>query len=136
MNGRLFKELSKTLPVLFTRSETDSSFYIQILLPAVNLAKIIQLSTARYAWGLQKGILRKWPPISKDILKYHKIMDMKTGKCLKPDSLVTADQQGSIWTAVLMVEPSMRDSQGNTLKQGTVVAILISLPKKRDKPSA
>ena len=140
MNGCLFKDLSKTLPILFTRRETHSSFYIQILRPAVNLARTIQESTTRYAWVLQKGILRKGSPFGKAALENYKILDMKTGKCLKPDSLVTAEQQEVVGYAVLMIEPGLSranvDRQGNILKQSTFVANLKFPLEKRNRPSA
>ena len=68
-------------------------------------------------------------------MKY-KIVDMETGKCLKPDSLVTARQQGIIATGVLMIEPSLYrlngNGQGNTLREGTIIANLKSSLEKRE----
>ena len=138
MTIRLFKELSKTLPILFGRPQTYYSFYTQIFRPAVNLASTIKESTTRYEWSLQDSttILKKWKPLSKACFNKNKIVDMKTGKCLKPDNLVTADQQGIIAIGVLMIEPSLYrlnwNGQGNTLRQGTIIANLKSPLEKRD----
>ena len=98
----------------------------------------MQESTARYAWSLQKDLLVKWPPFGKGDLQNYKMVDIKTGKCLKPDSLVTADQQGSIGTVVLMVEPGLcrdyGDHQGHTLRQETFIVNLEFPLQKRNRP--
>ena len=137
MNGRLFKDLSKTFPILFGRPKTHCSFYTQILRPAVSLANTIQVSTTKYVWSLPRRILSEGIPISKDNLEIHKILDMKTGKRLKPDSLVTADQQGVIGIAVLMVEPCLLrvDGEWNTLRQGMSIVNLKFPLEKRNRPS-
>ena len=138
MNGRLFKDLSKILPILFSGPQRYCSFYIQILEPAVTLACIMQESTSRYLWSLQKGPLEKWVPFGKAVFKNQKIVDIKTGKCLKPDSPVTADHQGSIGTAILMVEPGLcrRNGvrRGHVLKQGTYIVNLKFPLRKRNRP--
>ena len=140
MNGRLFKELSKTLPILFGRPQKHNSFYTQVLLPAVKLANTIQESTTRYAWSSWRNIPSEGLPVSKIILKYNKIMDMKTGKCLRPDSLVNADQRGVIGIAVMMVEPGLcrenGNGQGSTLRQGTLLVNLKFPLFKRNRPSS
>ena len=143
MNYRLFEELSKTFPILFSQPQSYYSFCTQIFQPAVKLASTIQESTTRYEWSLQKSttVLRKWKPISKADIKHNKIVDMKTGKCLKPDNLVTAGQQGIIASAVLMTEPSLCRLIGNhqgrilrndILRQGTIIANLKSPLEMRD----
>lgn len=128
MNGRLFKELSKTLPIVFSRPQTHHSFYTQIVRPAVRLANTMQESTTTYAWSLPRRINLEGTPIGKDVLEQHKLLDMKTGKRLKPDSLVTADQQGVIGIAVLWVEPWLcrvnEERPWNTLRQGTSIVNL------------
>ena len=138
MIGRLFVELSKTLPILFGRPQAHHSFDTQILRPAVSLANTVQESTTKYAWTLPKRIIGEGTPVSKDDLEIHKIMDMKTGKCLKPDSLVTADQQGVIGTAVLMIEPCLGlmngERQWNTLRQGMSIVNLKFPLGQRNRP--
>ena len=140
MSSRLFKDLSKTLPVLFTRRETYSSFHTRILRPAVNLAVTIQESSARYAWSVTKSIPRKSKPISKAVFENYKIVDVMTGKCLEPDNLVVADQQGIIGAAVLMVEPGLYraigDRQWHTLRKRTIMVNLKFPLGKHKRPSA
>lgn len=136
MTGRLFKELSKTLPILFGRPQMQYSFCTQISQPAVNLASTIQESTTRYEWSWPKYMLRKMKPLDKAILKNHKMIDMKTGKCLKPDSLVVADQQWIMANPVLKIEPGLYrvdgNGQRNVLRQGTIIANPESPFEKRD----
>ena len=134
MNDRLLKELSNILPILFGRPQTQYSFYGQIFQPAVNLASAIQGSTTRYAWSWQTTMLRKWKRPNKAILKNHRMIDIKTCKCLKPDSLVAANQQWIIADPVLKIEPVLyrvdKNGQWNILRQGT---ILVEVPfEKRD----
>ena len=128
MNDLLFKDLCKALPILFGGSQRRWVFHIQILEPAVALACTMQESTERYVWSLQKGAFAERTPFRKGVLKNNKVVDMKTGKCLKPNSRVKADQQGFIGTVVLMIEPGLcrllGDRQGHTLKQGTYIVNL------------
>ena len=136
MTGRLFKELSKTLPILFSRPQSQYSFYTKISQPAVNLASTVQESTTRYIWSWHKGILRKWKTRDKAILVYHQMIEMKTGKCLKPESLVATDQQRIIANPVLKIEPVLCRAGRNglliVLRQGTIIANLESRFEKRD----
>ena len=128
MNGRLFKDLFKTFPILFSGPQRQISFHAQILEPAVNLGCTMQESTTKYAWLLQKNLFVKWPLFGKDDLQNQKMVDIKTGKCLKPNSLVKADQQGSIGTVILMAEPGLcrdyGDHQRHTLRQATFIVNL------------
>lgn len=83
---------------------------------------------------------REGIPVGKVFLEYNKILDIKTGKCLKPDSLVNADQQGIIGIAVLMVEPGLCrekwNRQGSVLRQSTFLVELKFPLEKRNKPSS
>ena len=80
-------------------------------------------------------MLRKWKRQNKAILINHKMIDIKSGKCLKPDSLVAAGQQWIIADPVLKIEPVLYrvDRKGKyILRQGTIL-VNLELPfEKRD----
>ena len=140
MNDRLFKDLSRTLPILFSGPQRQCSFHSQILEPAVTLACIMQGSSTRYLWSLQKSILRKSRPLGKEALEHNKVVDMKTGKCLKPDNPMIAGQQELVGNVALMIEPGLSRVVGNgqeiNLKQGTFVVNLNFPLGKRNRPTA
>ena len=81
-------------------------------------------------------MLKKWKTPDKAILINHKMIDMKTGKCLKPERLVAPDQQWIIANPVLKIEPVLyrpgRNGLRIVLRQGTIIANLESRFEKRD----
>ena len=93
MKDTLFRDLSKTLPILFISRETSIRFYLQVLVPAVKLATTVQTSASRYAFTFQKTVFIQFKPLTPSWFKIHKIVDIKTGKSLKPYS-VTGELRG------------------------------------------
>lgn len=86
MKDTLFRDVS----ILFTRRETSIRFYLQVLVPAAKLATTIQTSASKYAFVFQKS-----HPIQAShsiLVIIHKIIEIKTGKCLKPVSAIVPDE--------------------------------------------
>lgn len=92
---------------MFSGRETHATFYDQVLFPAVKLANTIRMSTSDYVFSIPRSPLTKFMPATKDMLKTHKMIDYKSGRQLKPDSPVVADQDGTIGNFILSLEPGL-----------------------------
>ena len=67
-----------------------------------------------------------------------KMLDVQTGKHLKPDSAVLADENGVIGEIIISMEPGLRRmnrDKATILHQGTVLVKLSHPLGKRLKPS-
>ena len=94
----------------------------QVLLPAVEFATKIQLSTSTYVFtpeppknpfhGFQEQV-----PVSTSVLQNFKFVDVRTRKTLKPDSAVIADEDGFFGDVLMQVEPGL--SRENDGKENT-----------------
>lgn len=139
LNSRLFKELSKALPTLFSGPQTHATFYDQVLLPAVKLANMIRMSTSNYEFAIPQSPTTEFEPVFTDLLKVHKMIDFNSGRQLKPDSAVVADQDGIIGDFIICLEPGLcRVVKGKdtALRQGLFLIELNHPLGKRSKASA
>lgn len=139
MNSRLFKELSKSLPNLFSGPQSHATFYDQVLLPAVKLANTIRMSTSDYVFSIQESPIKKFRPVITESLEMHKMINFKSGKQLKPDSAVVADEDGIIGDFIIGLEPGLYrviKGKDTTLRQGMFLVELNHPLGKRSKASA
>ena len=137
LNNTLFKMLSSRLPVLFSGTQTVS-FYSQVLLPAVKLANTIKMSTSEYTFSIPRFTLDSQKAVTIKTLGTCKMLDIQTGKHLKPDSAVLADKNGVIGEIIISIEPELRRmnrDKATILHQGTVLVKLSHPLGKRLKPS-
>lgn len=126
------------LPVLFSGAESHATFYEQVLLPAVQLANAMKLSTSEYVVTLPRLLVTEFKPVTIDMLKKTKMLDSASGKHLKPDSAVVADKEGAIGKFILGLEPELcRVAKGKEtmLYPGTILVELFHPLGKRVKPS-
>lgn len=139
LNNSLFEVLSKSLPVLFSGMQTRFAFYEQVLLPAVRLANKMRLSTSDFLLLIPDSLTTTCKPVTMESLKMHKMVDIKSGRQLKPDSAVAADKDGVIGKIVICLEPDLRriiKGKVKTLLQGTFLVELNHPLGKRVKTSA
>ena len=138
LNVTLFKKLSSCLPVFFSSIETRESFYNQVLLPAVEPANTIKMSTSEYTFSLPRFTLASRKPVTMETLRTCKMLDLQTRKHLKSDSAVLADENGVIGDFIMLLEPALRcvnRDKATVLHQGTVLVKLSHPLGKRLKPS-
>lgn len=127
------------LPELFSGPQAHDTFYDQVLLPAVELANAIKMSTTEYVFVLPQFFLDKFEPAIIDVLKTGKMVDSQTGKHLKPGSAVVTDKDGVIGHFIISLEPELCRvirGQKTTLNQGTILVELYHPLAKRVKTSA
>ena len=138
MNKNLLTKLSNTFPVLLSGPQIHTTFYDQVVLPAVKLANMIKMSTSEYFF-LVSNITHASPKaVTMETLGTSKMVDFQTGKHLKPDSAVVAGKDGSIGNGIICLEPGLyRVSKGRTmtLQQDTILVELFHPLGKRIKPS-
>lgn len=77
------------------------------MVPAAKLAATIRMSTSDYVFSIPRAPLTKFMPATTDMLKTHKMIDYKSGRQLKPDSAVVADEDGMIGDLILSLEPGL-----------------------------
>ena len=75
-------------------------------MPAVNLAITMRGSTTKYAFKLNLSPNKEIRTITVEDFKRFRLLDIKTGKDLKPNKVVV-DVNGSIGNTVLNLEPSL-----------------------------
>lgn len=138
LNSRLFKELSEALPTLFSGMQTHATFYDRVLLPAVKLANTVRMSTSDYVLSIPELPFTAHKPIITDLLKVHKMLDLESGRHLKPDSAVVANKDGVIGDFVLCLEPGLSrviKGKETTLRQAIFLVKLNHPLGKRSKAS-
>ena len=141
LNNCLFHELAKALPILFSGQQAQASFYEQVLLPAVKLKNLIQISTSDYTFSVVGSAANPFDPFTTEmltgILKVCKMID-KSGKQLKLDRLAIADKDEVIGKGILRLEPALcRVTSGKKidLRQSMVLVELNLSPGKRSEIS-
>jgi len=113
MNDDLFQELSQTLPLLFARRSSMDKFFQQVVWPAGELAVTILGSPSTYMFPFLVSPSIKLKPANTGHLKNYIFVDFTTGKCLKPDSVVVANQHGEIGDLILNLEPGLHRVKEN-----------------------
>ena len=139
LNSRLFRELSKALPFVFFSKEAHVTFFEQVLVPAIQLASEIRKSSSEYAFSMPESPTTIFKPCTIDLLEVHKMVDSMSGKQVKPDSAVVANEDGVIGKCMICLEPSfsrVNDGKETTLRQDTFLVKLDQPMGKRIKASA
>lgn len=100
---RLFEDLSVFFPNLFGGKEAMQSFHDQVTVPATTLVSELQgLATAYRLEMASTNSLACRNDLEEVI-----VIDLETGKTLKPGSAVFSDSEGVIGEVVLYLEPSL-----------------------------
>lgn len=107
LNNCLFHELAKALPTLFSGQQAQASFYEQVLLPAVKLKNLTQISTSDYAFSFVESTTFTFKSFTTDMLETCKMIDSKSGKQLKSDRPVFADKDKVIGKGIIRLERAL-----------------------------
>ncbi|KAL9116714.1 MAG: hypothetical protein Q9187_006758 [Circinaria calcarea] len=105
----LFKILRPMLPIFRTSRASLVRLNNQVIQPAAKLASVIQLSSVCYEFRPQipsVPLLENKTAFVADLNRFT-LIDVSTGRPLKPDSPVDVKKDGEIGRLILMVEPSL-----------------------------
>ena len=134
LGSHLLKELHYVFPALPSSLQTYDTLSEQILLPAIKFANVIRKSTSEYRISIPEAYTIKSKSVTKESLKSRKMIDVKSGKHLKPDSAVIADEDGIIGSLIICLEPALyrvMNGKERLLLKGTFLVELNSpLPKR------
>ena len=102
------------------------TFHEQVMEPASKLATKIRTSSSVYTFQLNKIPFPNWKPLTSILAKNNSIIDVKTGKTLKPNTHVILDKDGVTGRYIIMLEPTLyRVNTGQEdlmLRQGVYLA--------------
>ena len=109
------------------------------MVPAAKLATTMRISTSEYVFDSMSISGLTFEPVILDHFKVCQMIDIRSGRHLRPDSAVVADNAGIIGKIVMFLEPGLHrriDGKYKTLRQ-TVFLIELKHPLgKRSKTSA
>lgn len=96
-------------PIIKNRSESLESFSNKVFEPALKLANTIQTSTSIYRFSpdIDTDDIFDVRNVTLDNLAVVKMVDIGTGKTLKADSPVEADEKGQIGQQILLLAPAL-----------------------------
>lgn len=118
---QLFDELGKALPLLFRGQRNKEKVYREVMLPAAELANLMQGSATSYKLHMPTTILTRHKPAVMEDLKRYRVVEARSGKHVKPVSAVAADEHGVIGHYIINLEPALYRVNGN---QEEVVLLL------------
>lgn len=107
MNNDLFHKLAQTFPKLFTRGTSMDNLFQQVTWPACNLAVTILGSLSTYTCWEWKTPHTEFANAHHLDSKAFKLVELTTGRYLKPDSAVVASKNGDIGEFILGLEPNL-----------------------------
>ena len=134
----MFKELVKALPALFTGPQAHATFNEQVMMPTVNLANLMGMSST-YGFTITESPLTRFKSATQDLLKVHRMVDSGSGRPITPDSSVVVDKDGTFGKLILCLEPGLyrqRKGKETLLQQETFLVELHQPLPKRIKTSA
>lgn len=117
----VFGHLSSVFPIINRERQSFARFYKAVMFPAAELASKVQASATTYEFVMPKDMFSNLVPVHMDHLARFRMVEVKTGKTLKPDSKVVPDNHGCIGKFIMRLEPSLhrtnRDQRSTTLYQ-------------------
>ena len=117
INGRLFTELGEVfLNSFYQQQQSKTSFFEKVTLPAANLAVAIRGSTTTYSFDLPGNFNEALQVAYKSHRKDVKMVDLKTTKHLKPNSMIVDDGDGKIGEAIIVSEPALLRSENDGIQ--------------------
>jgi len=136
---KIFNDIEAYFPIIRGQEKSLRSFYERVILPAVQLAIDVRVSTTPYEWypNMSGPKPRSWKKIASNALNFNSMIEVETRKALKVDSPVVSDKNGYIGVPVLLVEPGLvRRSVGKerpkTLRPPTyLLELFFPLGKRR-----
>lgn len=106
------------------------------MLPAANLANMIQTSSSTYEFQMP-NIYTRWVPLSNSFLQdpHCTLVDIKTRKTLKFESKILADEHGVVGDFIISLDPGLyRQNAGKDKTHLHSTSFLVELhrpPAKR-----
>lgn len=115
---RLIDTLSAFFPVVRGNHESKKRLFNQVIVPSADLAFKINGSVSRYKFIMETDAPLQPEHVYLDYVRYHRLINVKSRKTLKPDSGLTADREGRIGTRIMPLEPELRrvDADGKTVE--------------------
>ncbi|KAL8840763.1 MAG: hypothetical protein Q9170_001201 [Blastenia crenularia] len=105
----LSQQVVKYFPIVAKNESRLQELLEKIINPAVELATTIQTSPSQYIFV---PTVKKFFPfdgysVTRETLSKFKLIDIGSGKTLKPDSPVQSDEQGHIGTPIMVLAPAL-----------------------------
>lgn len=113
ITNSLFLDIGTTFPLLFDPQRSMANFHDQVMVPAASLAVKMQSSASTYGLLMPKKLRSKLSAATTDHLRKSKLVEVETGKVLKPDCAVVARNNGVIGEQIIVLEPSLNRTYGN-----------------------
>ncbi len=128
MTMDMFESLSKTFPVVFGNWESMKRFHELVMQPASKLAITLQGSCSTYWFRLAEAPFQEFRPLTTDLIKDYRMIDIKTRMTLKPNTGVVADKNDVFGKCIIMLEPILyranKGREDSTLRQGVFLVEL------------
>lgn len=134
----IFDEVVKYLPIIKKDRERLQELFDKVIDPAVKLATTIRTSPTTYKFTPK---IEKFFPFDNCIftqqqLSDFKLVDIATGKTLKPDSPIQPNEQGQIGTEIMVLAPALyRCDPGSSalllVKEVVLVQLFSPLGRRR-----
>lgn len=137
---RLSEDLDATFPFMFRGGDHLERLYCQVIAPAARLASKIHQSPTRYVFSMVADPFCKYKPLMTKDLEANVMIEADTRKTLKPDSSVTADQNGLLGRFIVALEPGLyrlNNGMKDTPLRNPVYLVKLDRPlRKRTQPCA
>ncbi|KAL8809184.1 MAG: hypothetical protein Q9200_003631, partial [Gallowayella weberi] len=112
---RIFNYIAKFFPVIEDNNQSLQLLAEEVVCPAIKLAETIRTSPCNYVFKptMSDTRLFKECELRQEHLSQLKLIDIGTGKTLKPQSPVQPEEDGSIGQQIMMLAPALyRCNQG------------------------
>ena len=107
MTMDMFESLSGTLPIVFGNPESMKRFHEQIMQPASKLATTLRASCSTYWFQIAETPFPKFNPLTTNLIRTNRMIDLKTRMTLKPNAGLVADENGVFGKLIMMLEPGL-----------------------------
>lgn len=136
--NHIFGEVQQYFPLIKKGQERLQELFNKVVSPAVKLATIIQTSSSTYESVPKMETFFHFGSriFTQQDLSIFKLVDVATGKTLKPDSPVQPNEEGQIGTPIMILAPALyRQEPGQDallrVKQVVLVQLFKPLGRRR-----
>ena len=129
LTDETYEILRVVFPVIGAHRTSLRTLYDKIIKLAVNLAITIQTSKTTYHFEYRAPSAAPFMmyPVSKHSLGRYRMIDVATGKTLKPESPIVSDSSGNIGVRMMTLSPALyrrKDDESVLLSQEVILVEL------------